>query len=95
MRSLADIDRDVADAEARLRELRIEREQARQDRAAIICREFDAGADMGAIATCHRMTHSAVQGVLFRSGRTMRTRLIDRRSPNSEHPDVHQEGASP
>jgi hypothetical protein len=94
-RRLADIDRDVADAEAQLRELRAEREQARQERNAIICREFDAGSALGQIATRHRMTQSAVQGVLFRSGRTMKTRLLGRGSATSGRLDGRQEGVSP
>jgi hypothetical protein len=77
-RSLAEIDAERAALSARLTELQIERDAARQAQIDGICRLFDAGMAVREIAREVKQTPAAVQGVLFRSGRTEGGRIAIR-----------------
>lgn len=69
-RRLSAIDAERAIVEARLADLMAEREDARKAEITAMCRLFDAGLSLKQIARQVGQTKAAVQGVLFRSGRT-------------------------
>lgn len=70
MRDLAEIDAEIARAEAVLRALRTLRQQKRDELHATIYRQFDRGASVGDLASRYGTTYSAMRGLLHRSGRT-------------------------
>lgn len=78
MRTLAKIDADIEAATARLAELRAERAGARQDGIDRICSLFGAGLSPRQIAREAGTTVAAVQGILWRAGRTLRGRVAAR-----------------
>lgn len=69
-RPLHEIDAERAAVAHRLNELQLEREAARKAEIEIITRLFDAGLSVRQIALEVKQSPAAVQGMLFRSGRT-------------------------
>lgn len=80
MRPVADIDREIAVTEARLRALHSERRKAIREKHVELIAEFDAGKNIAEIAGARGLAYGSVQGVLFRAGRTQsgRTAIKDR-----------------
>lgn len=74
MRTLDDIDRDIASTEARLRALHDERRGVGRSRNADIVAEFLGGKTVKAIAIDYCTTVSAIAGVLLRAGHTVKAR---------------------
>ena len=77
-RAISEIDAERAAVSARLNELQIERDAARQAEIDGICRLFDAGLSIREIARDVRQSPAAVQGVVNRSGRTEAGRIAIR-----------------
>lgn len=77
-RPLSVIDAERAELMARLFDLQVERDAARQAEIDAIVRLFDAGLSVRRIARDINQTPAAVQGVLFRSGRTEKGRTAIR-----------------
>ena len=70
MRPISSIDAEIADTEAKLRALQEEKRQVGRSRNAVLIADFDSGMDIAEISRARRLPYGAVQGVLFRSGRT-------------------------
>lgn len=77
-RPLSEIDAERAAVSARLNALQLEREAARQAEIGTIARLFDAGLSVREIARDTQQSPAAVQGILFRSGRTEKGRTAIR-----------------
>ena len=73
-RPVTEIDRDTLAMAAAIKRLHAERRAAVTARRQAICRAFDAGDDLPAIATRHGMTIAATRSVLWQEGRTQRGR---------------------
>lgn len=71
MRTLAEIDAERAELEARLYDLQVERDAARQMEIDEVVRLFDAGLSFKQIGRQTAKTSAAVQGIIFRSSRTV------------------------
>lgn len=69
-RTTAEIDADIASTEAALRRLHSERRAAIRARIAPIVADFDAGMGIAEISEARQLGYSAVQGILYRAGRT-------------------------
>lgn len=74
MRTLADIDADISATELRLSELHEERRRSARDKTAAVCKAWDDGADFHELMRDFKMTRAAVQGLLWRNGRTLHGR---------------------
>lgn len=78
MTVLANIDAEIARTEAALRRLHAERREAVRSFNAEIVADFDAGKSTAELADERGLTYSAVQGVLYRAGRTKVGRMLTR-----------------
>lgn len=88
-RTLSEIEADRAAAADRLNELQLEWVAARQAKIDAVTRLFDAGLSIREIARETKQTPAAVQGVLFRSGRTEKGRTaIRHRIAEAAHPQA-------
>jgi hypothetical protein len=81
MRSLRDIQNDIAAAIAALAALGKERDEARVARQLGIVADFDAGLSRAAIAARWSVDYGYVAGVLHRAGRTEKTRRAQDLTP--------------
>jgi len=75
MRSVAEIDRDIAQAQLLLRTLFAERRDAIRLKNDELIAEFDAGKDIAEISQERGLPYGSVQGVLYRAGRTQSGRI--------------------
>ncbi len=78
MTVLANIDDEIARTEAALRRLHAERRAAIRSFNAEIVADFDAGKSTSEIADKRGVKYAAVQGVLYRAGRTKVGRMLTR-----------------
>lgn len=78
MRTLAQVELEIADYTSRLSQLRAERSAIVAGHLRAIVAEFDAGVSTPEIAERTGMTQSAVRGILTRAGRTVRGRAAVR-----------------
>ena len=83
MRTVAEIDAEITNTRLHLFELQAERDAARQAQIETITRLFDAGMSVREIAREKKQTPAAIQGVLFRSGRTEKGRTAIRQQINA------------
>lgn len=74
LRSLADIQADIAAAARHLSELEAERRRIREVRSAGIVADFDAGLSRAAIAARWGVAYGVVAAILHKTHRTERTR---------------------
>ena len=87
-RPIAEIEEEIVRCERQLRMLRRERQRAAKAFREELVREFDAGATIADLADRHSIPYTAVQGVLYRAGRTQRGRdmvreqLVSLRQPS-------------
>ncbi len=87
MRTIREIDADLAACRARLNDLMVEREDVRRAELQAIRAMFLAGKPRRAIARDLRMSPAAVQGALYRAGLTDAAR---RQLRSAAAPAAHQ-----
>jgi hypothetical protein len=76
LRSLADIQADIAAAARRLSDLEAERRHTRETRTARVVADFDAGLARSDIAARWGLAYGRVSAILYQAGRTERTRSV-------------------
>ena len=76
-RTVAEVDADIAEAQAQLRALHAERRQAKPAAASIIA-DFDAGKSLSNLAEHYRIRLPALRSLLWRHGRTVHGRKLAR-----------------
>lgn len=83
MRTVAQVDAEIVEAEAALRRLHGERRGAVRAHNDSIVAEFDTGKDIAEISEDRSIPYSAVQGILYRAGRTQAGRIAIRQRLSS------------
>lgn len=84
-RGLADIERDIAEAEARVRSLHSERRQFIRSQTERLVSMFEAGKSFAEISAETGIPYGGVQGRLWRAGRTLGGRIATKAKLRGSH----------